>query len=309
MTGRVGRVAVLASFNGDLVVASRRPGPGETVTGTGVEQLLGGKGFNQAVAARRAGAEVVAIGRLGSDDDGRRSRAVLAAEGIDDRFVVDDPAGTGLAVIVVDPTGENSIIVVPRANHAVSVGDVEAASDAITSSGVLLLQLELPTDAVVAAATAAHRTGVVVVLNPAPAADVLERFAGLVDVLVPNQTEAAQLVGGSVDDDPADLAATLRDRLGCAVVLTLGSEGALVFDDGGATRIPAHAVEVVDTVGAGDASCGTLGAALAAGLDLRTAAARGNAAGALATTRRGAEPAMPTAADVDGLLAPTPTDG
>lgn len=287
MSPTAGRVAVLASFNGDLVVTSRRPGPGETVTGSGVEELLGGKGFNQAVAARRAGAEVVAIGRLGADGDGRRIRAVLAAEGIDDRHVADDPLGTGLAVIVVDPAGENSIIVVPRANHAVSVDDVAVAAGDIAAAGALLLQLEVPTDAVAAAARCGRAAGVPVVLNPAPAADVLDRFVGLVDVLVPNQTEAAQLAGGSVDDDPAELAAALRERLGCGVVLTLGAAGALVLDEHGTTSLPAHQVAVVDTVGAGDAFCGALGAALAAGLDLREAAAQGNAAGALATTRRG----------------------
>jgi ribokinase len=304
-----GRVAVLASFNVDVVVSvPRRPVAGETVHGTAVEEHLGGKGFNQAGAARRAGAAVQAIGRLGDDAGGRRFLDVLDAEGIAHGQVAPgDAAGTGTALIVVDDAGENSIIVVPRANHAVAAADVDAAADAIASSGALLVQLEVPIDAVVAAARCARRAGVPVVLNPAPAADALDRLAGLVDVIVPNQTEAALLTGRSPDDDPDELAAALRDRLGCAVVLTLGAAGALVLDGDGPTRLAAHAVPVVDTVGAGDAFCGALGAALAAGDDLRAAAARGNAAGALATTRRGAEPSMPTAAAVDDLLAAAPT--
>ena len=164
----------------------------------------------------------------------------------------------------------------------------------------------MPVEAVAAAADVAHRAGRRVVLNPAPAADVLDRLAGLVDVVVPNQTEAAWFGGGAPDDDPLALAAAVRERSGgAAVVLTLGAGGVLVVDGEGATAIAAHAVEVIDTVGAGDALCGALGAALAAGLDLRTAARHGNAAGALATTRRGAEPSMPTAASVAELLAAT----
>ena len=301
-----GGVAVLASFNADLVVSvPHHPVPGETVTGSTLAEHLGGKGFNQAVAARRAGAAVTVIGRVGDDEHGRQVLAALDREGIDHRHVGIDPdQGTGVAVIVVDDAGENTVIVVPRANHAVSVADVDAAADDLAGCGALLLQLEVPTDAVVAAAACAHRAGVRVVLNPAPAADVLDRLAGLVDVIVPNQTEAAQLQGGAGDaDDPASLAAALRARTGAAVVLTLGAAGALVFDELGLTRLPAHAVAVVDTVGAGDAFCGALGAALAAGHDLRAAVVRGNAAGALATTRHGAEPSMPTAAAVDALLA------
>lgn len=305
MSPASGRVAVLASFNVDVVVSvARRPVAGETVHGTAVQEHLGGKGLNQAVAARRAGAAVHVVGRLGDDAGGRRVLDVLDAEDIERRHVATDPdEGTGTALIVVDDAGENTVIVVPRANHAVSVADVEAATGDIAASGALLLQLEVPVEAVAAAARCAHAAGVPVVLNPAPAADVLDRLAGLVDVIVPNQTEAALLTGRSPDDDPGDLAAALRARLGGAVVLTLGAAGALVLDGDGAIRLAPHAVAVVDTVGAGDAFCGALGAALAAGHDLRTAAAHGNAAGALATTRRGAEPSMPTAGAVAALLA------
>ena len=302
------RVSVVASFMLDFVIrAPRRPAPGETVRGTGFDMFLGGKGFNQSVAARRAGAPVAAIGRLGDDDFGRRFRASLTAEGIDDRHVVTDPdEGTGIAAPVVEPSGENSIIIVPRANLAVTPADIEAAADTIATSGVLLLQLEVPTEAVVAAATSARQAGVPVILNPAPAADVLDQLAGSIDVLVPNEAEAAALAGGSVDDDPAALARALRDRTGAAVVLTLGAAGALVLDGDGVMTLGAHDVPVVDTVGAGDAFCGTLGGHLAAGRSLAEAAVQANAAGALAVTRTGAEPSMPTAAAVAELLATSP---
>lgn len=300
----VGPVVVLASFNLDLVVrASRLPGPGETVLGSTYDTFLGGKGFNQAVAARRAGADVVAIGRLGDDEPASRFRAELAAEGIDDAHVAVDAAGTGIASILVDAGGENSIVVVPRANHAIGVADVAASHSTIAGAGAVLLQLEVPVDAVVAAATAAHAAGVPVLLNPAPAADVLDRFAGIVDVVLPNRGEAALLTGRDEDAEPEALAAAVRDRTDAAVVLTLGAGGALVLDAAGADRLAPHAVTAIDTVGAGDAFCGALAARLAAGDDLRAAAAHANAAGALATTRRGASPSMPTASEIAALLA------
>ena len=201
-------MSVVASFMLDFVIqAPRRPARGETVLGTRFDTFLGGKGFNQSVAARRAGAPVAVIGRLGDDDFGLRFRASLADEGIDDRHVVTDlDEGTGIASPLVEPGGENSIVIVPRANLAVSPADIEAAADTIATSGVLLLQLEVPPDAVAAAATCAHGAGVPVMLNPAPAADVLDLLAGSIDVLVPNEAEAAALAGGSVDDDPAALA-------------------------------------------------------------------------------------------------------
>jgi ribokinase len=300
------RVAVVGSFMFDIAVrAPRRPEPGETVVGTELLTSCGGKGFNQAVAAARAGSEVIMVGRLGTDEYGRRFRAALADDGIDDRYVIaDEESGTGVGLPVVEPSGENSIVIVPRANHAVTVADIEAAGDLLATSDVVLLQLELPVAAVLAAATAAHRAGATVVLNPAPAAVDVAAFAGLVDVLVPNRHEAAQLAGTT--GEPDALGRRLRERTGATVVVTLGGAGVVVVDDDGALEIGPHAVPVLDTVGAGDAFCGTLGARLAAGDELRPAATLANAAGAIAVTRPGAAPSMPTAAEVTALLAGAP---
>jgi ribokinase len=301
-------VCVVGSFMMDLTIRTRRrPEPGETVIGTSFDQYLGGKGFNQALAAARSDAVTAMVGRLGDDDYGRLFLRRLREEGIDLRHVAQDPLeGTGIGAPVVDESGENAIVVVPRANHAVSVEDIHAASGLIGSARVLLLQLELPVAVVLAAAACARHAGTAVVLNPAPAVSEVEPFADLVDVIVPNQAEAAQLTGLSfASSSPAQIATALSQRTGAQVVLTLGADGVLVLERG--TRepvlVPAHQVEVVDTVAAGDAFCGALGAELARGSTLLEAAAYANAAAGLAVTRRGAEPSIPRRTAVSELLA------
>lgn len=298
-------VAVLGSFMADLVVrAPRRPEPGETLVGHSLDTYLGGKGFNQAVAAARAGASTSMLGRLGDDEHGAAFLATLGRDGIDATHVVVDPAvGTGIGLPLVEDSGENSIVIIPRANLRVTPTDVAAAAGAIAAADVLLLQLELPVDASLAAARIAREAGATVVLNPAPATTTIAAFAGLVDVLVPNRVEAAGLTGAT----GTDAAEALRRELGCEVVLTMGADGVVVLAGGGTEHLAAHRVDAVDTVGAGDAFCGVLGARLAAGDDLATAAVRANAAAALSVTRAGAEPSIPTAAAVDELLAASPT--
>jgi ribokinase len=302
---RAPQVVVVGSFMTDLVVrAPRRPVAGETVVGSSFAEHLGGKGCNQAVAASRAGAATALVGRVGADAHGRRFLDLLAREGIDATHVtVDDVEGTGVATPLVEPSGANSIVIVPRANHRVGEVDVAAAADALATTAVLLLQLELPLVAVAAAARRAHAAGATVVLNPAPAAEDLDGLVGVVDVLVPNEVEAAMLTG---TEDPLAAARLLRDRFHAAVIVTLGADGCLLVHDGGVERVPAHAVDVVDTVGAGDAFCGGLGARLAAGDDLVTAARYANAAGALSVTVAGAEPSLPTAVEIEALLASDP---
>jgi ribokinase len=303
---------VLGSFMMDMTVrAPRRPEPGETLVGSSFAMFLGGKGLNQAVAAARSGAATSIVGRVGDDAFGRQFLDCLAAEGIDAGHVDRDPVeGTGVGAPLVDDRGENSIVIVPRANRRVSVADVERAAPLITAADVLLLQLELPLDAVVAAAELARLAGVTVVLNPAPAVDRVDRFAGLVDLLVPNRVEAAGLTRCAAGAEPATMAAALHARTGAAVVVTLGSEGALLLDPTGPgavlETVPAHRVAVVDSTGAGDAFCGALGARLAAGDGPSAAVAYANAAAALAVTRAGAEPSLPTTAEVAALLATTP---
>ncbi len=302
MTG----VCVVGSFMADLVVrAPRRPRRGETVIGTSFETFLGGKGFNQAVAAARSGASTAMVGRVGPDDHGRRFLAMLAKEGIDATHVTDDPAiPTGVGMPLVEDSGDNSIIVIPLANHAMRVEHVRAAAPLIESSRVLLLQLELPLGVVVEAARIARRAGVTVVLNPAPAIGDLSAFAGLVDYLVPNETEAEILTGVSSDGDPAASARTLlsRNTVG-GVVLTLGARGVLVATDGIDEAIDGWPADSVDSVGAGDAFCGGFAAGLTVGMSPQEAARYGNAAGAIAVTRAGAEPSMPYRAEVLELLA------
>jgi ribokinase len=298
-------VCVVGSFMMDLVLrAPRRPRSGETVLGTSFGMYLGGKGFNQAIAAVRAGSRTAIVGRVGRDDFGDRFLECLRREGVDAGFVVADPdEGTGVGVPLVDDEGENSIVAVPRANFRVGADDVEAAGDLILSSDVLLVQLELPVDAVVTATRIARDAGVMVVLNPAPAVAAAESFTGLVDLVVANRAETALLTDGADDADPRVAAHRLRDAVGTDVIVTLGTEGGVVVDGEGEEDLRAYDVPVVDTVGAGDAFCGTLAAALAAGVPLRAAAHRASAAGGLAVTRSGAEPSMPTAAAVDDLIA------
>lgn len=315
-------VCVLGSFMKDLVAsAPRRPRTGETLHGTGFAEYLGGKGVNQAVAAARAGARTAMVGRVGDDRYGEEFLAALAAEGIDAGAVTRDPThGTGVGLPVVEPDGANSIIIVPRANEAVSADDVRAAADTIGAAAVLTFQLELPVPAALAAVEVAAATGVATVFNPAPGTTdptELSTLAGRVDVVVPNEVEAEQLTGMPCDATaglPAAVEVARKVRAAWArrgAVLTLGERGAVVVEIAAGTErvtlLPAHDVSVVDTVGAGDAFCGALAARLAAGDDLTTAARYANAAGALATTRAGAVPAMPDAAAIGALLRDGPS--
>ena len=223
-------VCVVGSCNADVVVrAPRLPAPGETVLGSTVETFLGGKGFNQAVAAARAGARTAMVAALGGDEHGAALRAVMAGDGIDASHVRDaGDVGTGMAIVLVDDAGENSIIVVPRANATVSVDDVSGG--VVGAANVVLLQLEIPVVAVAAAATTGRDGGATVVLNPAPAVADLTPFVGVVDVVVPNETELLALAGPG-PTDPASAAARLAAAVGATgVVVTLGARGALGLD-------------------------------------------------------------------------------
>jgi ribokinase len=297
-------LVVVGSFMMDLVIrAPRRPTTGETLVGHSLEQFFGGKGCNQAVAAARAGASVAMVGSVGGDDYGRQLLGLLDREGIDAAHVAVDPEeGTGIGAPLVEDSGDNSIVIIPRANHRVTVADIEAAADLLAGASVVLLQLELPIAVSVAAARIAHEAGTTVVLNPAPAVscDELAPFEGLIDVLVPNEGEAALLTG--IDGDPLAAAKALQGRFGTHVAVTLGERGSLMLSDGDHEELPAHVVDAVDTVGAGDAYCGALGARLAAGDALDAAARWAGAAGSLAVTRAGAEPSLPTAAEIAALL-------
>ncbi len=303
----------------DLVFrVTRRPGPGETAIGDGFGMYLGGKGFNQAVACRRLGAEVTFVGRCGADDFGRRFDAALAREGIAALVERDETEGTAVACPTVDSSGENSIVVVPRANRRLSPAEVERARAAIEAADVLMLQFEVNIAAARRAAEIARAAGTMVLLDPAPAphthgegsdtnAPWHERhpeghLPGRIeaDVLVPNEHEATVLAHS---DDPERWAARLLRPLMRALVVSLGVQGAVVFDAQGWRGFPALAVDAVDTTGAGDAFRAGLAVRLAEGAPIDDAVRFANACGALACTVEGAEPAMPRRAAVEEMLA------
>lgn len=309
-----GSVCVVGSFMMDLIAtAPRRPLPGETLVGTGFGTYLGGKGFNQAVASARAGATTAMIGRLGDDEFGRQFIAALDDEAIDRTGVVVDPdAGTGVGLPVVEPDGQNSIIIVPRANTLVDSLQVEEAAAQIESADVLLLQLELPQASALAAARVARAAGTRVVLNPAPFTEISDELIGLADVLVPNEPEAAQLLG--VEATTLDAERAARELLAAypvpLVLITLGPRGVLVASDDDQQVVPSHHVDAVDTVGAGDAFCGALAAALADGAPIGDAVEFSNAAAAIAVTQVGGARSAPTRRAVEQLLASSrPAEG
>lgn len=300
-------VLVVGSTSVDLTAFARRlPGPGETVLGEAFTSVLGGKGANQAVAAARAGASTRFVACVGDDPFAAVVESGLRDAGVDLSHLHRLAGATGVAHIRVDAAGENDIVVVPNANAALEPAHVDAAlGDDGDRSGALLVQLESPLATVAHAVRRGREAGLVVVLDPAPAQPLDDGLWAHVDVVTPNETEAAMLTGVRVDDAAGAEAAArwfLARGVGAAVV-TLAGEGALVVDASGARRLAPFRVDAVDTTAAGDAFAGALAAALAAGATLDGAARRAAAAGALAVTRRGASPSIPTAAEVDALLA------
>lgn len=301
------RITVVGSLNMDLVVrAPRIPRPGETILGGEFRTAPGGKGANQAVAAARLGGQVSMVGRVGSDAFAQSLLDGLTADGVDHTFVMQDPeAATGVALIMVDDAGENTIVVASGANMRLSPADVDAAEAAIAAADVLLLQLEVPLAAVVQAARVARAHGATVILNPAPACSLPNELLSLVDVLIPNESETALLTHLPVDDwaEIESAAMALRELGVDTVVLTLGKRGALLVEKGEKELIPAFEVTPVDTTAAGDAFVGGFAVALAEGRSLTDAVRWGNAAGALATTRLGAQPSLPARRAVEALVA------
>jgi len=301
------RVAVVGSLNMDLVTRTPRiPRPGETIIGHDFHTLPGGKGANQAVAAARLGACVSMVGRVGHDAFASSLLDNLAAAGVDHTFVTPDlEAATGVALIEVDDSGQNSIVVASGANMRLSPADVDTAEAVIAAADVLLLQLESPLEVVIRAAQLAHTHRAMVILNPAPACPLPSTLLSLVDVLAPNESETALLTGMPVGNRAeAEAAATALRQLGVEIViLTLGEQGALLARAEGIEYFPAFAVRPVDTTAAGDAFMAGLAVALAEGQPLAEAVRWGNAAGALATTQLGAQPSLPTRQALEALLA------
>jgi ribokinase len=304
------KIVVVGSFMTDLVFRTeRRPQRGETVIGKEFGLFTGGKGYNQAVAAVRMGARVAMVGRLGRDMFGDLFIQSLAKEGIDCSFVWRDAdSGTGVACPVIDISeGDNSIIIVPRANMRLTPDDIDAAAGLITTCDVLMMQLENPLESVMHAAYLAHSAGVKVMLNPAPARALPAEIFPLLDVITPNEIEATQLTGIDASHPAGALQAarSLRSMGTQRVILSLGQRGALMVAPEGETQADAFRVEVVDPTAAGDAFCAGLAVALAQGLAPAEALRSANAAGALACTVLGAEPSMPTAEKIKQFLSRT----
>jgi ribokinase len=295
-------VLVVGSANIDHVVAAPRlPAPGETVTGGTLLVNHGGKGANQAVAARRLGAEVRFIGCLGEDAAGAAIRSSLVTEGIGvGGLFATAEAATGTALIVVDPVGRNQIAVAPGANHCVTVDMVAARQDDLAWAQVMLCPLELPPPTVAWALREAKSRGAVTIFNPAPVQALPDDVWRHVDYLTPNEGEAARLSGGLAD--PAAAASALLARGVRTVVVTLGAQGVLACGSGTPLRVAAPVVMAIDTTGAGDAFNGALAVALGEGRPLGDALRFAAAAGAFTCTRRGVQNALPTRTDVEALL-------
>ena len=298
------KIVVLGSSNTDLVVRTdRMPLPGETLLGDRFMMTAGGKGANQAVAVARLGDGVTFIAKVGRDMFGDNAVAGYEKEGIDTRTILrDDTAPSGIALITVDAQAKNSIVVVPGANNNLSTADVDALRDKIESAQYLLMQLETPVAVVAYAAETARRAGVKVILNPAPAA---ELPAGLLDglyMITPNRTEAQMLTGIEISDwESAEQAAQALIGKGVQhVVLTLGSQGALVCDGRSFARIPARKVKAVDTTAAGDTFNGAMCVALSEGASLSDAVRFASRASAIAVTRLGAQASIPYRKELDG---------
>ncbi|MFN3928690.1 MAG: ribokinase [Thermoflexus sp.] len=300
-------VLVLGSINMDLVaVAPRFPRPGETLRGQRFFTAPGGKGANQAVAAARLGAPTRMIGRVGNDVFGPALREALREAGVEVSGVEVDPeTSSGIALIVVEESGQNAIVVIPGANGRVGGAELERLERWLPEARVLLLQLEVPLEVVVQAAERAARAGLSVILNPAPAMALPEEIYRWCTWLTPNEVEAEGLVGFPLREDRAiEEAARVLVGKGCAhVVITLGERGCVYADRDGVRWVPAYPVPVVDTVAAGDAFNGALAVALWEGRSVEEALRWANAAGAISVTRYGAQPSMPNREELMAFLA------
>jgi ribokinase len=296
-------ILVIGSLNADLVVrAPRFPAPGETISGEDLAIIPGGKGANQAVAASRQGMSVAMVGSVGNDSFGPTLLQNLKDNKVDISHVRSGDTATGTAIIVVDEAGQNSIVLSPGANGSVAPADVDVLS--FQDVDTILLQLEIPLETVIRAAGLARQNGLRVILNPAPARPIPNNLLADIDILVPNESELHTLTGVSITDIDSVVAAAkaLLAKGVTTVIVTLGSKGSLVVTDGSTVHIPAYDVDVVDTTAAGDAFIGGLAAALLKGKSLVEAVRYGNASGALATTKFGAQPSLPTTKEVENLI-------
>lgn len=307
MPGQEPWICVVGASNMDLLAkVPRLPKLGETLVGHFFHLGCGGKGANQAVMARKLGARVTMVTKLGKDMFGDYTFKNYQQQGIDTTFVLwDEKNFSGVAPILVDDEGRNVIVIVPGANFGLTVDDVRAARDAITGADVVVCQLEVPVEATAEALRIAKGAGrPITVFNPAPGQPLSPELVGLSDVIAPNETEAEIITGVTIRtvDDARAAARRLIEAGAPAAIITLGERGALVADRNGATHVPALSVNAVDSTGAGDAFIGTLAYFLALREPLQRAVHLANAAAALSVTRVGTQVSFPSRAELDGFL-------
>ncbi|MEK3867746.1 ribokinase [Paenibacillus sp. FSL H7-0716] len=299
-------IVVIGSLNMDMVVRTNRsPDAGETLIGQAFALSPGGKGANQAVAAARLGAEVSMIGRVGKDTFGSEMLEIIRNEGIHiEHISVSEHQATGVASIIIEEDGENRIIVVPGANIELTVQDIQALEAVISQTKIIVLQLEMDLAMSEQAIAIAHRKGIPVILNPAPARVLKDEMLAQVSYLTPNETEAGILSGMTVDSaETAEQAARILLQKGVQnVIVTLGSKGALIVNAEGAKAVPGFPVKAVDTVAAGDSFNGALAQQLVLGKTLEEAVSFANAVGALAVGKEGAIPSLPQLSEVEQFL-------
>ncbi len=300
------KITVIGSSNTDLVVkAPKLPAPGETVLGGEFIIAAGGKGANQAVAIARLGGDVTFVARLGMDDFGDQRLADFRKDGMSTDFVFRDAeAPSGVALIFVDDDGENMIVAAQGANARLSPDDVDKARAVVENADMLVLQLETTMPTVEHSVAIAAENNVPVILNPAPGRKLAPDLIAKIDYLTPNETEAEILTGIKVTDDAAARKAGARLlELGAGnVIVTMGKRGAMLITSGESSLIPAFVVDAVDATAAGDAFNGGLAYALAGGSDLKDAIKFANAVAALAVTKMGAQPSMPTKDELERFL-------
>lgn len=300
------KILVFGSINMDLTTyVPKLPRPGETLRGDSYITVPGGKGSNQAVACARLGAETMFFGRVGNDTFGPEVLDIVAKENVDVSQVIKDPqADTGLAVISVDQNAENSIILIPGANMAIDESDVERAKAKMGDASVLMVQLEISLEPAFQAARIAKALALKVVFDPAPAYPIPDDVFQSIDFITPNEVETEALVGFKPTDpqEAAKAAKILREKGVGTVIIKLGAQGAYYDSPDGSGLVSAFKVNAIDTVAAGDAFNAGLAVAITEGKSILEAVRWGAAAGAIATTRKGALPAMPYRQELDQLL-------
>ena len=297
---KTGKILVIGSSNTDMTIKSERlPAPGETILGGKFLMGAGGKGANQAVAARRLGGDVTFVCKVGRDIFGDNAIKGYEKEGIDTSHILRSDAPSGVALILVDAKAENSIAVAPGANGDLAPADIRNLREVIAGASYLILQLEVPVETVLEAARIAHEAGVYVILNPAPACPLPEELFKYLSLITPNQTETALMTGIEADEASLDRAVdALRAKGVQDVIVTLGSRGSLVCTGGKREFVPACKVKAVDTTAAGDTFCGALCVALSEGKSLTEAAAFATKASALAVQKMGAQDSIPYRKDI-----------